>query len=93
MAYLHCHDCGWGQDDFWNEDYNPIRSLFSWEQDLLEFEKLDAVFDDHFRTWRNVIASEIEKAAACVRKMHFFTAESARDAACPNCGSQNLDID
>jgi hypothetical protein len=20
MAYLHCHNCGWSQDDFWSED-------------------------------------------------------------------------
>lgn len=26
MAYLHCHNCGWSQDDFWEEDgYNPFR--------------------------------------------------------------------
>ena len=26
MAYLHCHKCGWGQDDFWSMDgYNPFR--------------------------------------------------------------------
>jgi hypothetical protein len=26
MAYLHCHKCGWSQDDFWfPEGYNPFR--------------------------------------------------------------------
>jgi len=26
MAYLHCHNCGWGQDDFWDKKgYNPFR--------------------------------------------------------------------
>lgn len=31
MAYLHCHNCGWSQDDFWElNGYNPFR------QDLIE---------------------------------------------------------
>ena len=24
MARLHCHKCGWFQDDFWDKDYNPL---------------------------------------------------------------------
>jgi len=27
MAYLHCHKCGWAQEDFWNKDYNPLARL------------------------------------------------------------------
>jgi len=28
MAYLHCHSCNWGQDDFWEKNgYNPVKSL------------------------------------------------------------------
>ena len=23
MAFLHCHDCDWSQDDFWSETYYP----------------------------------------------------------------------
>ena len=26
MAFLHCHTCGWSQDDFWTSNYNPLRS-------------------------------------------------------------------
>lgn len=26
MAYLHCHNCNWSQDDFWSEDgWTPFR--------------------------------------------------------------------
>lgn len=27
MSYLHCHtkNCGWSQDDFWDEHYTPLR--------------------------------------------------------------------
>jgi hypothetical protein len=28
MAYLHCHACGWSQDDFWNWRYNPLTKLW-----------------------------------------------------------------
>ena len=33
MAYLHCHNCDWSQDDFWSKDgWNPEESLKSdWE--------------------------------------------------------------
>ena len=28
MAYLHCHNCGWSQDDFWEHNgYNPFNIL------------------------------------------------------------------
>ena len=27
MAYVHCHNCGWEQDDFWDSKYNPVKSL------------------------------------------------------------------
>ena len=27
MSYLHCHNCKWEQDDFWDEEYNPITFL------------------------------------------------------------------
>lgn len=37
MAYLHCHGCGWQQDDFWSEDgYNPFRNdHIEWLKELL----------------------------------------------------------
>ncbi len=36
MAYLHCHtkNCGWSQDDFWDENYNPVN--FSQDSDLFK---------------------------------------------------------
>jgi hypothetical protein len=24
MAYAHCHNCGWQQDDWWSEHYTPL---------------------------------------------------------------------
>ena len=25
MAFLHCHNCHWSQDDFWTDIYHPCR--------------------------------------------------------------------
>jgi len=44
MAYLHCHICKWEQDDFWDENYNPITFLENSYKDILFNESLDEVF-------------------------------------------------
>ena len=38
MAYLHCHNCDWSQDDFWSKEggYNPIDHLKHYREDILE---------------------------------------------------------
>lgn len=41
MAYLHCHNCSWSQDDFWKKDgYNPFR------EDTVEWLK-EKLFEDY----------------------------------------------
>ena len=60
MAYLHCHNCDWGQDDFWSfGGYNPINSLRSeyYEKNLFE-EK--AYFDHNFFVENNLEGKMIE---------------------------------
>lgn len=43
MAYLHCHNCGWSQDDFWDEKgYNPISTL----KDDTKYLFIDKVYFD-----------------------------------------------
>lgn len=43
MSYLYCHNCGWSQDDFWSDSYNPITFLEkNYKKDLLE-EPLDKI--------------------------------------------------
>jgi len=45
MAYLHCHDCDWGQDDFWSEDgWNPEKATkHDWEYTFK-----DKIYMDHY---------------------------------------------
>ncbi|HUV85044.1 MAG TPA: hypothetical protein VMV86_04995 [Methanosarcinales archaeon] len=34
--YLHCHNCNWSQDDFWEEDgYNPFSLSMDWLKERL----------------------------------------------------------
>lgn len=30
MAYLHCHKCGWSQDDFWDFSFGKHRYFWHW---------------------------------------------------------------
>lgn len=103
MAYLHCHSCGWQQDDFWNKTYNPIRHLLNWESDLLT-KNLDEQWTDDkniiketgCKTWREIIVKNIENAAQSVREMLFRVQDdfnNNKDVRCPNCGNINWDID
>jgi hypothetical protein len=101
MAYAHCHECDWTQDDFWDEGYNPIKSLQDWIPDLLDFEKLDQPFTDDPNfirengnlTRRQVIALELRKASKNILAMKLLTYKGAEGSACPNCGNGRVCID
>ncbi len=100
--YLHCHNCDWSQDDFWDKSYNPIRYLLDWEENLLE--KFDEDFpgelDTKGMTYGDVIAREVDRAAITIRSMMWYTYEdwkkdkAAGTAKCPNCSSsEHFDTD
>ena len=75
MAYLHCHNCSWEQDDFWNKSYNPIRFLLTWEKMLLE-DNLDAPFkteDGKDITNRTVLSDALKHHAKRIRTMKWKT--------------------
>lgn len=106
MAYVHCHSCSWEQDDFYHEGYNPAKFLESWNEYLFgkKKDKLDEQFtnDKEFVankgaiTTREVIAREYEKFAKRIRKMKWITENDFRkdpNKLCPECGSEELDID
>ena len=44
MAYVHCHSCGWSQDDFYPRRYNPATKIWDsikwlWKPRTIEFEE------------------------------------------------------
>ena len=103
MSYLHCHKCGWSQDDFWDKSYNAIRFLLNWEEELLN-EKFHQLFpgelDTKGMTYQEVIARDLERHAKTIRNMKWQTREDfdidykKRAAMCPDCGSsEDFDID
>lgn len=106
MAYVHCHSCGWQQDDFYDENYNPAQFLSNWNYQLFGKDRkhLDKLFSDDALflkengsiTTREMIAREYEKYARRIRKMKWITYEDFKndtDKKCPECSSDDLDID
>lgn len=104
MAFLHCHNCDWEQDDFYSETaYNPAKYLLGWNKYLCG-NKIDEQFSDdadYLRrngpiSTREVIARQYEKFAKRIREMKWITWEQWNqepNKVCPKCGSDNLDID
>jgi hypothetical protein len=77
MAYIHCHNCKWSQDDFYSPDgYNPAYYLESWNHTLFN-PNIDKSFTDDIMfvrqngnlTKREVLAREYEKFAQRIRNM------------------------
>ena len=103
MAYLHCHRCFWSQDDFWDENYNPITFLErNYTKDLLHKDLEDLLETQQFTirgkafittlTRREFIARELERHADTIRNMYWRTTEEAKGKKCPVCSGE-LDID
>ena len=104
MAYLHCHNCDFSQDDFWDEHYNPVDSLKEWKNSLFEgsfdkpFTNCASFIKEHGNvSLREVIAQEFEKCAKIIRNMKYRTyeefIEKNPEKICPKCGKKMLDID
>jgi len=106
MAYLHCHKCGWQQDDFYSGSYNPAEYLLNWNEYLFgkHRDRLDLQFSDDAEflrengpiTTREVLARGFEKFARRIRNMKWITNEdfiNDPNKICPRCGSDQLDID
>jgi hypothetical protein len=104
MAFIHCHVCGWSQDDFYSPTgYNPAKSLADWNNQLFS-PKLDLPFTDDPEfvkrngniSTREVVAREYEKYAKRIRTMKWITWEAFKAdpyKVCPACDNTQLDID
>lgn len=107
MAYLHCHNCDFNQDDYWSEDgWNPVKSFES-DKDTLLSKDLDEVVHmdsnwlrEHGResvTRRDLVVLHLRQIIACVEGMVYRTPEELLEKnperRCPKCGKQELDVD
>jgi len=97
--FLHCHNCNWEQDDFWDQHYNPARSVLDWESELInndlnQYVKLETKEQMQLR---EIIAKEFEKKAYLIRQMRYQTIDQFKEnnpnGVCPSCGKRTLDID
>lgn len=100
---LNCKKCGWSQDHFWTEHYNPITVL----EKVYKFSLLEASLDElilsytsesYVDTWREFIAKELERAATRIRNMRVRTrAELDQlgldNVVCPDCGLRGLEVE
>lgn len=97
MTFAHCNDCDWSQDDFWDANHHPFKSLY--EQHGLDLlnkpldEKVTG-YDDNFLsergypTWREFLVQGIDSMAFTVDNMKWRNADEYEksDKKCPKCG-------
>ncbi len=102
MAFVHCHNCDWEQDDFWSWEYNPLRSLV---REILGNFRPRIIDGDPPRYpahswWLIVVASRIFFRR--IADMQWPTYASWRRVInkgggrwpdCPKCGEHSLDCD
>ena len=112
MAYAHCHNCGWQQDDWWSKYYTPLdyEELKKLNEQLMTAmeEPLQRMSAEHDSKWleeqfgvkhqvdvRVLVAMELERVAAKIRGMFFWTEEEFyANKHCPNCDSrEHMDVD
>lgn len=107
MAYLHCHNCDFCQDDYWSEDgWNPVKSFESdrgtlLNEDLDEVVQMDPQWlrDNKVEkvTRRDLVIFHLRQIIACVEGMVYRTHDELRarnpEMRCPRCGERALDVD
>jgi len=100
MAVLHCHTCGWEQDDFWRKTYNPLTKLvqlFSWLW-IPRYIKFDEELygRKYIFSW-HMLSIRIVEEIVNIMNMRWWTEKDwekdKETAACPKCGDRNFDID
>lgn len=97
MAYLHCHtkNCGWSQDDFWKETYNPVnfdqnKDLYSdlfkeriyLDKNIVSKMEIKYYVDEENRTYvkgTDYVAYELERRASKIRNMLVKTYEEFKE--------------
>jgi hypothetical protein len=106
MAYLHCHNCDWSQDDFWGSSYNPIKCLQRDEKYLFELDKIQRMdcnwlkenkFHPETFTKRDLLIWELKRKIKRIEGMIYVTYEEFKEknpnCLCPKCNKKSLNID
>lgn len=94
--YIRCNKCGWSQDDFWHEGYNPFKFLKeNYEKDLLT-KKLDTPLEKMKQfTNRDKYVSALKSTIDNIKNMHWsiLAQYESSDKLCPKCKSKYLVMD
>lgn len=98
MSFVHCHQCGWGQDDFWSWGYNPLRCLwrrvkdYAWPR-MCKFDPPPHSYGT-MHSWR-VLWHECVRILRRIPAQQWWTYRSylTSKRACPQCGTSKLCID
>lgn len=101
MSYLHCHKCGWEQDDFWEENgWSPLYP--SHIEELRTYLLKNVILLDGGRTImdsKDYVIQHLERIIAKIKGMRWKTLKEWQDTPkekrmCPRCGStDDWDID
>ena len=46
MAYLHCHNCEWEQDDFWEWKWSGLKQFWKWKSRPFGYNPLSCILED-----------------------------------------------
>jgi len=52
MAYIHCHKCGWSQDDFWEWDWTGIKRFWKWSYRPFGYNPVSLILEDIASYWK-----------------------------------------
>lgn len=52
MSYLHCHSCGWSQDDFWSWNWSGLRKFWKWKRRPFGYNPLSLILEDFSEYWK-----------------------------------------
>ena len=97
--YIRCEKCGWSQDDFYDEGYNPASSLGDLNEYLFgdKQNKLNSIFPEKINgevmTYKDVIALEYQNYVFKISNMKWTTIKSFKNdpnPTYPNCGSHEF---
>lgn len=90
--YISCAACGWTQDDFWGDHYNPVESLADWAESLI-YDDIDKIYHNtnggEYLPIRELIAQYCEEVAQKIRNMKYRTIDEYKlinpHGICPEC--------
>lgn len=99
MAYIHCHNCDYSQDDFWSWRYNPIRRLLGeirwlWipRMIVIEYRVFSWVWLARCLRWR-LTAPFRQRWWTYASWKRAIAKNGGRWPACPKCKQHRLRID